>query len=118
MIKVFKCAHRLYDNEALDDFLTFKCMGDKEHDLRRHKYSMKKVSFLKDVKKHAFAARVKNQWNNLPDHITEAPTINAFKNRLDSLWKESNLVMFDPNCDLNELTSSRRTRYLCVNLEP
>ena len=94
MIEVFKCAHLLYDNEVLNDFLTFKC--NEGHNLRGHRYRLNKVLFRKDVRKHAFTARVTNQWNNLPDHITGAPTINIFKNRLDRLWKKDNLVMFDP----------------------
>ena len=36
-----------------------------------------------NVKKNFFTQRVVNDWNRLTSYIVEAPSVNAFKNRLD-----------------------------------
>ena len=41
-----------------------------------------------DVRKQFFTQRVVNLWNALPVNLVSAPTVNAFKNRLDKLWKD------------------------------
>ena len=33
-----------------------------------------------------FTVRAMNDWNSLPNHVVNAPTINDFKNALDSSW--------------------------------
>ena len=45
---------------------------------------LEKQSSKKTVRKNAFANRVINDWNNLPENVVRAPTLNTFKNRLDS----------------------------------
>ena len=35
-------------------------------------------------------------WNTLPVNLVSAPTANAFKNRLDKLWKDAQFTT-DPN---------------------
>ena len=37
---------------------------------------------------HFFSFRVVNLWNNLPSDVVSAPSVNAFKERLDKHWKE------------------------------
>ena len=44
-----------------------------------------RISYSKtDIRKFSFANRVVEKWNNLPTEIKEAPSVNAFKNRLDA----------------------------------
>ena len=38
-----------------------------------------------EVRRNFFIQRVVGPWNRLPAHIVEAPTVNAFKNRYDSM---------------------------------
>ena len=47
-----------------------------------------------DVRKHYFTNRVINLWNDLPDTVIQAKTLNSFKNRLDRFWSDQP-VMFD-----------------------
>ena len=35
---------------------------------------------------HLFSYRIVTDWNKLPDAVVSAPTITAFKNRLDATW--------------------------------
>ena len=39
-----------------------------------------------------FALRVVKTWNNLPEHIISAPTVNSFKNRIDKHWAGQELL--------------------------
>ena len=110
MIEVYKCAHLIYDESVVQDFLNFRSEDDETYKLRGHAFKMKQVKFHKSIRKYSFTARVVNQWNNLPKHVAEAPSLNAFKNRLDNLWKTT--IIYDPDCDVFEKTSSRRARYL------
>ena len=37
-----------------------------------------------DIRKYSFSHRIVERWNTLPKEIKEAPSVNAFKNRLDT----------------------------------
>jgi len=46
-----------------------------------------------------FAECIVNIWNNLPDSVVDACTVNAFKARLDNFWHHQ-LLKFDFTADL------------------
>jgi len=117
MIEVYKIAHNIYDVDATHGLIDFTSKEAKEHDLRQHTFNIQKESCKKDVRRYAFRSRVTDQWNHLPTEIAEAPSLNTFKNRLDHLWKCVVPIMFDPECDLHQITSSRRNRYLTCEEE-
>ena len=110
MIEMFKLSHNMYDGAVSEGFLQFSQVEDRPYNLRRHAFTLAKVKFNTKVRQRSFQCRVVDGWNNLPTRVVEAPSLNAFKNRLDDLWKYNDL-MFDNNCDLREVTSSRSTRY-------
>ena len=56
---------------------------------RGHQLKVEKGRSRLDVRKHFFTQRVVNLWNALPVNLVSAPTVNAFKNRLDKLWKDA-----------------------------
>jgi len=41
-----------------------------------------------NIRAHYFANRIVNIWNSLPDAIVTSPTLNTFKNRLDTHWHD------------------------------
>jgi hypothetical protein len=42
------------------------------------------------------SVRIAKYWNKLPDNITNAPSTNAFKNRLiDKHWKDEDIYYLD-----------------------
>ena len=53
---------------------------------RGHQLKLEKGRSRIDVRKHFFTQRVVNLWKALPVNFVSAPTVNAFKNRLDKLW--------------------------------
>lgn len=111
MIETYKLAHELYDTS--NDFMKFKPSNARGHNLRGHRFMIEKERPDKDIRRCAFKCRVTNQWNNLPEAIVNAPSLNAFKNRLDKLWESENIV-FDPDIDIFATTAARRTRFITI----
>ena len=66
---------------ALSTYTNTRNQGNK----LRHRYCKT------DLRKHAFSNRVIDKWNKLPKEIKEAPSVNAFKNRLDAYPKMQEL---------------------------
>ena len=54
---------------------------------RGHIYKLKKERVKKPVRQLFYSNRIVNAWNALPDHVAEAPSVNAFKGRLDKHWQ-------------------------------
>ena len=50
---------------------------------RGHSYKLNKSRSHCEQSRNFFTQRVVNSWNNLPQHIVDATTVNEFKNRLD-----------------------------------
>ena len=50
---------------------------------RGHSLTINKVRSKLQIRKHFFSQRVVNKWNNLPEKVVQADTINSFKNRYD-----------------------------------
>ena len=82
MIEVYKRFHGGYDDEfpwlQLDG-------GDRT---RNHGYKLKKIRVQSRQKRKSFSVRVVNDWNSLPPEVVNAPTMNAFKDRLDRHWAD------------------------------
>ena len=55
---------------------------------RGHAFKMSKVLSTKNIRTKFFSERIVNEWNTLPADTAEAPSLNAFKNRLDKHWIE------------------------------
>jgi len=116
MIEAYKLSHKLYDEKAAEGLLNYCNKEDTQYRIRKHRYTLCKEKWSKDVKRFSFKNRISNQWNNLPEAVVNSPTLNTFKNRLDKLW-EQNDVMYDAEIDLNETISSRKVRYYRVKEE-
>ena len=78
MIQVYKICHGIDDISAhkLLPFATYRNTRNQGLKLR-HRFSHK------DIRKFTFSNRVVDHWNALPIEIKEAPSVNAFKNRID-----------------------------------
>jgi len=51
--------------------------------LRGHSLKLYKPRCHTTLRQNFFSIRVINEWNKLPQFVIEAPSVNAFKNRLD-----------------------------------
>ena len=73
------------DNKDPEQF--FK-KADKAHNLRGHALKLYTERSRLNTRKYFFSQRVVAEWNRLPQYVVDAPSINAFKNRLDSHWSD------------------------------
>ena len=66
----------------------FFILDSNDHGLRGHQFKLYKQSSRLNVRRNFFTQRVINDWNRLPSHVVEAPSVNSFKNRLDDYLAE------------------------------
>ena len=81
MIETCKLLHDIYDPilpKLLDPVEKSKTRG--------HSFKLPKKLVKNNIKGHVFSHRIVNDWNSLPEDVVLAPSVNAFKNRLDSHW--------------------------------
>ena len=55
---------------------------------RGHRLKLPKDWAETTIKAHSFTHRVVNDWNSLPGQVISAPSVNAFKNKLDAHWMD------------------------------
>ena len=82
MIGVYKLLH---EKEDIDHTKFFDL---NPNTTRGHPLKLKKKSCKRDVRKHFFSHRVVTPWNNLPEAVVTAPTLNTFKNRIDTVMAD------------------------------
>ena len=89
MIETYKYLHGLYD--------TAKPSFDKATtgQLRGHSLKLQKQRCRKNIRANYFSNRINTTWNNLPEEVVSAPSVEAFKRRLDNFWKDLPNI-FDP----------------------
>ena len=68
----------------LEYSLFFKFSGDSK--VRGHTYKIVKNSFRLDVRNNFFSNRVMDAWNELPQYVVDAETVNSFKARLNIFY--------------------------------
>ena len=69
--------------EKISTALSFFQMANCSHNLRRHSMRLYTMRNRLDLRWYSFSQRVVIHWNDLPQHVIEAPSHNAFKNRFD-----------------------------------
>ena len=81
MIETYKYQHNVYDidNEWLKPETSTVTRG--------HTRKLIKPRCNSTLRLHCFSHRVVNPWNSLPENVVSAPSVNAFKSRLDNHWK-------------------------------
>ena len=86
MIEVYKMLNGLYDEEAIPNLeLRKDVVGERRN--RGHSKQLFIKRSKTEVRSNFFTRRVAPVWNSLTEDIVSAPSVNAFKNRLDDFWK-------------------------------
>ena len=55
---------------------------------RGHSFKLKKERAKKNIRQQYYSNRITNSWNMLPAEVVNAPSLNAFKSRLDRHWQQ------------------------------
>ena len=82
MIEAYKYTHDYYT--VNDDLLP----RDTSTVTRGHPHKLKKRYTRTATRHHFFSNRIIDTWNNLPEAVVCAPSLNSFKNRIDKVWSE------------------------------
>ena len=92
MIQVYKIMHGI-DKVDKDKFFTVnRYSATRGHSLKLFK---KRSRLL--VRANSFSNRVVDSWNSLTEDIVNAPSLNAFKSRLNRFWR-GHPYKFSPSC--------------------
>ena len=83
MIQVYKILHDIdkADREKLFQMAAYTST-------RGHPLKLFKKRCRLNLRKNYFSQRVIDQWNRLPTNLVTAPSLNAFKSRLNKFWKD------------------------------
>lgn len=87
LIETFKI---MTGRERVDRSQFFK-PSDTGHDCRGHSMKLAVTGCRTDARKHFFSHRVVQPWNGLTQHVVDAPSVNAFKNRLDRYQQDMSI---------------------------
>ncbi len=64
---------------------------------RGHSRKLFKKRARLNMRANSFSNRIVENWNNLSDDVVTAPSVNAFKSRLNKWW-HNHPTKFDPSC--------------------
>ena len=78
MIECYKMTHNKYDISPI--------LQKGDNSIRGHSLKLKMQASSKEVRHNYFSIRSVNNWNSLPEEVVTAPSIDAFKSRLDKHW--------------------------------
>ena len=81
LIQVFKILNNidLVDKEKLFTIAEYR-------QTRGHPFKLFKRRSRLNIRANSFSNRVVNSWNTLPENVVNAPSLNAFKSRLNKHW--------------------------------
>ena len=86
MIEVYKIVHDIYDPITTKKLLTK--ISASSITRRINSIKLFKKGTKKDKYKHFFTNRIINVWNNLPDPVVTAKSLNIFKNKVDTHFRD------------------------------
>ena len=87
MIEMYKRLNDCYDEE-----FPWVKIDNNPKGLRGTELKIVKERKTNAAKRNAFSVRAVNDWLSLPDHVVNAPSVNAFKARIDRHWEKSQYV--------------------------
>ena len=115
-----------YRRLRTDVIQTYKILHDIDHidrtklfsmatatNTRGHSLKLFKRRTRLNQRSNFYSNRVVDVWNNLPEEVVIAPSINSFKSRLNNHWKR-HAHKFDPPC----LNSGTKTSYEYICKDP
>ena len=114
MIQVFKIICGYYDSNVTN-FMKMRNDHTTRDRGRGHTKQLFQQRPIHQNREFSFSVRVAKIWNSLPEHVVNAKSINAFKNRLDKHWKNQE-VLYNFKSDL--MTGISRIQGHNSTLEP
>ena len=91
MIEVYKIINNIHDSKVSDNLLAFR--KNVAFNLRGNDYTLEQKRIYKPECKNFFSNKIVTTWNTLPNIVVKSESLNVFKNRLDKLWENQELLM-------------------------
>ena len=91
IIETFKYLNNFYDVEKP------KFNKPLTSNLRGHPLKLAHNRSRLEIRRHFFANRIVETWNNLPESVVTAPSVDALKRRLDKHWEDLP-SLYQPTC--------------------
>ena len=85
MIEVYKLLQGKYDTDV-SNIVKLHKDSDTREGTRGHSLKLFIERAHTNVRKESFSLRVTRLWNDLPEVVVTAPSVNSFKNSLDKHW--------------------------------
>ena len=82
MIEVYKLLHGKYDSDV-SNIIKLHKSSDTREGTTGHSLKLFIERAYTNVRKETFSLRVTRLWNDLPEVVVTAPSVNSFKNHLD-----------------------------------
>ncbi|MBA5248939.1 MAG: hypothetical protein FE834_05320 [Gammaproteobacteria bacterium] len=86
MIEVFKYLHGIYKTGS-------PLIRDSNTRTRGHSLKLRKRYSRLDLRHNFFGFRVVDLWNDLPESVVAAESVNCFKSRLDAYWSSITYIL-------------------------
>ena len=90
MIEVYKLLQGKYDSDV-SNIVKLHKDSDTREGTRGHSLKFFIERACTNVRKKSSSLRVTKLWNDLPEVVVTAPSVNSFKNRLDRHWSSESL---------------------------
>ena len=101
MLQVYKILNKIDLLSTNDLLITTYCNRTRGHNLK-----LSKQSSNTELRRNSFSIRVVDSWNNLTHEKVNVPSVNSFKNKLNSFWKH-HPSKFEPICYSHGATNSQ-----------
>ena len=92
MIECYKMTSDLYDIRTQHILLEKRHVVIDSDRSRGHNKKLYVNKAKKAIGNNNFAHRVTEIWNHLPSDVVNAPSINSFKNQLDTCWENEDIL--------------------------
>ena len=85
-MEVYKIVHGIYDPITTKSLLTL--VSESSITRKSNNFKLMKKRTNKNGYKFFFTNRIIDVWNNLPNNIADAKSVNSFKNLIDSHFRD------------------------------
>ena len=82
----------LTNKQDIDSKQCFQLTEDTSYELRGNNKRIYKARSRAETRRNFFSQRVVDYWNNLPQDIIDADSVNSFKSSLDKFWQKKKQI--------------------------
>ena len=91
MIELYKIINSIHD-PIMSNFMKTKRSSEQTCILRRHNKTILHQNCRSNIRINSFTLRIIKTWNELPSNIVNATSNNGFKNTLNLVWANKELL--------------------------